>query len=121
MASVLRRAHVVVLSALLMAFVIPATARAALTKTITVTVDRIDCGSACDGEGIEGPFDGEPDWFVKVFIEPVNSDDLIRLSSEVRRILDALSGKAGMRKPPAVPTLQDYLASKQAAAGEPEG
>jgi hypothetical protein len=51
----------------------------------------------------------------------VNSDDLIRLSSEVRRILDAIAAKAGKRKPEAVPTLADYLASKQAAAEEPEG
>jgi hypothetical protein len=52
--------------------------------------------------------------------EPVNSDDLIRLSSEVRRILDAIGEKAGKRKP-AVPKLAAYLASKQAAAEEPEG
>jgi hypothetical protein len=53
--------------------------------------------------------------------EPVNTDDLIRLSSEVRRILDAIAEKAGKRKPAAVPALQAYLASKQAAAEEPEG
>jgi hypothetical protein len=50
----------------------------------------------------------------------VDSDDLIRLSSEVRRILDAIREKAGKRKP-AAPKLAAYLASKQAAAEEPEG
>lgn len=49
----------------------------------------------------------------------VDPDDLIRLSSEVRRILDAIAEKAGKRKPAAVPALQAYLASK--AAAEPEG
>jgi hypothetical protein len=52
--------------------------------------------------------------------KPSNTDDLIRLSSEVRRLLDAIAEKAGKRKP-AMPKLAEYLASKQAAAGEPEG
>ncbi len=43
-------------------------AQAALTQTVSVTIDRIECGSACDGEGIEGPFDGKPDWFARVFM-----------------------------------------------------
>jgi hypothetical protein len=47
--------------------------------------------------------------------KPSNTDDLIRLSSEVRRILDSLTAKAGKRKPEA-PTLAAYLAGKQAAA-----
>jgi hypothetical protein len=49
----------------------------------------------------------------------VDSGDLIRLSSEARRILAEIAGKASKRKP-TVPALQAYLASK-AAAEEPEG
>jgi hypothetical protein len=45
--------------------------------------------------------------------EAVNSDDLIRLSSEVRRILAEIAGKAGKRKP-AGPTLSQYLAEHEA-------
>jgi hypothetical protein len=51
----------------------------------------------------------------------VDSDDLIRLSSEVRRILDAIAEKAGKRKPAAVPTLADYLADQHAATNEGDG
>src|ERR1700676_2343169 len=51
--------------------------------------------------------------------KPSNTDDLIRLSSEVRRILDAITLKAGKRKPE-VPAQawQDFLASHQAAPTE---
>ena|ERR1700675_4696978 len=51
--------------------------------------------------------------------KPANTDDLIRLSSEVRRILDAITLKAGKRKPE-VPAQawQDFLASHQAAPTE---
>jgi hypothetical protein len=45
--------------------------------------------------------------------ESVNSDDLIRLSSEVRRILAEIAGKAGKRKP-AGPTLSQYMAEHEA-------
>jgi hypothetical protein len=45
--------------------------------------------------------------------ELVNSDDLIRISSEVRRILDALAEKAGKRKP-AAPTMSQLLAEHEA-------
>jgi hypothetical protein len=45
----------------------------------------------------------------------VDADNLIRLSSEVRRILDALAAKAGKRKP-AKPTLTQYLANRETSA-----
>jgi hypothetical protein len=45
--------------------------------------------------------------------ELVDSDDLIRLSSEVRRILDTLAGKAAKRKP-AGPTLSQIMAEHEA-------
>jgi hypothetical protein len=52
----------------------------------------------------------------------VDSDDLIRLSSEVRRILDAIAEKAGKRKPAAVPSLHDHAAKHAAMrANPPEG
>jgi hypothetical protein len=44
--------------------------------------------------------------------KPSNTDDLIRLASEIRRILDAIAGKAGKRK--AGPTLSQYLAEHEA-------
>jgi hypothetical protein len=47
--------------------------------------------------------------------EPINADDLIRLSSEVRRILDAIAEKAGERKSAAaVPTIHDHAAKRAA-------
>jgi hypothetical protein len=52
--------------------------------------------------------------------EPVNPDNLIRLSSEVRRILDALRERARDRKPPAVPNIHDYVAANYGAASEEE-
>jgi len=51
--------------------------------------------------------------------EPVDSDELIRLSSEVRRILDAL--KSGKRKPTAAPMgLHDIVARRAAERANPE-
>jgi hypothetical protein len=52
--------------------------------------------------------------------EPVSPDDLIRISSEVRRILDSLTEKAGKRKP-AAPKLAEYLAQRAANAPEAAG
>jgi hypothetical protein len=48
--------------------------------------------------------------------EHIEPDDLIRICSEVRRILDAIAAKARERKP-SVPTLQDHIAKQRAAAG----
>jgi len=45
--------------------------------------------------------------------DAINADDLIRLSSEVRRILAEIAGKAGKRKPTG-PTLSQYLAEHEA-------
>jgi hypothetical protein len=50
----------------------------------------------------------------------VNPDDIIRISSEVRRILDAIGEKAGKRKPAAVPSIHDYVAANYGAASEEE-
>jgi hypothetical protein len=47
----------------------------------------------------------------------VDSDDLIRLSSEVRRILDGL--KTG-RKPAAVPSIHDHAAKRAAERANPQ-
>jgi hypothetical protein len=52
--------------------------------------------------------------------EPVNADELIRISSEVRRILDGLAEKAGKRKPAAVPNIHDYVAANYAAGDASE-
>ena len=49
----------------------------------------------------------------------VNSDDLIRLSSEVRRILDGLGEKAGKRKPAAAPNMHDHVARRAAMRANP--
>jgi hypothetical protein len=51
--------------------------------------------------------------------EPVNSDDLIRLSSEVRRILDAIGEKASKRKP-AAPSIHDHIAANYPTADASE-
>jgi hypothetical protein len=40
----------------------------------------------------------------------VDSDDLIRLSSEARRLLDSIAERAGKRKPPAGPSIDDLFA-----------
>jgi hypothetical protein len=54
--------------------------------------------------------------------EPVNTDDLIRLSSEVRRILGEIGERAGKRKPAAVPSLHDHAAKRALErANLPEG
>jgi hypothetical protein len=45
--------------------------------------------------------------------KPVDLDDLIRLASEVRRILAEIAGKAGKRKP-AGPTLSQLMAEHEA-------
>jgi hypothetical protein len=47
----------------------------------------------------------------------VDADQIIRLSSEHRRLLTSLRGKAARRQPPA-PTLQDHLARRAAARAE---
>jgi hypothetical protein len=50
----------------------------------------------------------------------VDGDNLIRLSSEVRRILDAIAEKAGKRKPAAVPSIYDHVAANYATADAAE-
>jgi hypothetical protein len=47
--------------------------------------------------------------------EHIEPDDLIRICSEVRRILDAIAAKARERKP-AKPTLADYFANRETTA-----
>jgi hypothetical protein len=49
----------------------------------------------------------------------VDLDDLIRLSSEVRRILDAIAEKAGKRKPAAVPLLHDHAVKRALERANP--
>jgi hypothetical protein len=49
----------------------------------------------------------------------VDADALVRVSSEMRRVLSVISAKAAKRKPD-VPSLQDYLAAKAAKADEAE-
>lgn len=44
--------------------------------------------------------------------KPVSVDEVVRLSSESRRILAPIMAKAAARKPAAVPSLSDYLASR---------
>jgi len=53
----------------------------------------------------------------------VNSDELIRLSSEVRRILDAIAEKAGKRKPaaPGDEAWRKFLASQHPPLATTEG
>jgi hypothetical protein len=48
---------------------------------------------------------------------PVDGDQLIRLTGTAKRILSALGEKASKRKPPA-PTLQDHLARRAAERAE---
>jgi uncharacterized repeat protein (TIGR01451 family) len=70
MASRRRRLGLLVAGALILAALpLALPAQAALNHTISVTINEINCGSACDGEGIEGPLDGPPDWFARVFID----------------------------------------------------
>jgi hypothetical protein len=49
----------------------------------------------------------------------VDADALVRVSSEMRRVLSVIRAKATKRKPDA-PSLQDYLAAKAALADEAE-
>jgi hypothetical protein len=46
--------------------------------------------------------------------EPVDNDDLIRLSSTAKRLLEAIRAKA--KKKPAGPSLQDYITQRYAKA-----
>ena len=48
---------------------------------------------------------------------PVDGDQLIRLTGTAKRILSALGDKASKRKPPA-PTLQDHIAQRAAVRAE---
>jgi hypothetical protein len=50
----------------------------------------------------------------------ISDDDLIRISSEVRRILDGLAEKASKRKPAAVPSIHDYVAANYGDASDEE-
>jgi uncharacterized repeat protein (TIGR01451 family) len=56
------------LGAVLLVVGLPKAAHAAPTATITVTINEISCGSACDEQGIEGIGEGTPDWYAKVFM-----------------------------------------------------
>jgi len=52
----------------------------------------------------------------------VSVDEIIRLSSEHRRLLSSLRGKATKNKPTGATALQDYLARRAAQASDaPEG
>ncbi len=53
---------------------LPQQAEAALSRTVTITINEVNCGSACDGQGIEGPADGTPDWFARVFMNGQPAD-----------------------------------------------
>lgn len=64
----------VLIGAALLVVGLPLPTHAALTTTVTVTINQINCGSACDGQGIEGPGDGEPDWYAKVFMDGTGAD-----------------------------------------------
>jgi hypothetical protein len=52
--------------------------------------------------------------------EPVSSDDLIRISSEVRRILDAIAAQAVTRKPSTAPSLSDHAAKRALERANPQ-
>ena len=51
--------------------------------------------------------------------EDVDTDDIIRLTSESRRILSDLKAKTAKNKP-AGPSLQDFLAQRATRASDPE-
>ena len=54
--------------------------------------------------------------------EPVNNDELVRISSTAKRLLETIRAKADKRKPSGQGLLQQYLADKAAqAAAVPEG
>src|SRR5438128_12406828 len=56
------------LAAALLTVGLPKAAHAAPTATVTVTINEISCGSACNEQGIEGIGEGTPDWYAKVFM-----------------------------------------------------
>jgi hypothetical protein len=49
--------------------------------------------------------------------EPVNNDELVRISSTAKRLLETIRTKADKRKPSGQGLLQQYLADKAAQAG----
>jgi hypothetical protein len=52
--------------------------------------------------------------------EPISNDELVRISSTAKRLLETIRGKAGQRKP-ARPTFSEYVASVASeAANAPE-
>ena len=53
--------------------------------------------------------------------EPVNNDELVRISSTAKRLLETIRAKADKRKPNGAAALQDFLARKAAQADAPEG
>src|SRR5713226_4801776 len=55
--------------------------------------------------------------------EPVNAQEITKISGAVTRCLGSLRGKAGKQRGPAGPSLADYLARKAAekAAGAADG
>ena len=63
-----RRWSALFLGALLLTVALPRAAHAAPTATVTVTINQISCGSACDEQGIEGIGESTPDWYAKVFM-----------------------------------------------------
>ncbi|MER8185065.1 hypothetical protein [Kitasatospora sp. NPDC094015] len=66
----LRSAAAMVVVVLLLALA-PAMARAAGTRPFSVTITHVECVDPCDEEGLEGVFEGHPDFFAKVFINGV--------------------------------------------------
>lgn len=87
---------------------LPATpVQAALTQTVTITINEIDCATACDGQGIEGIGDGPPDWFARVFMDggPADPAQLdgpddtahLRPNWEFRKTVPATQQNVGVR------------------------
>ena len=53
--------------------------------------------------------------------EPVDADQLIRVSSTSKRLLGIIASRTGKRKPAAGPTLAEYLAARaQTADAQPD-
>jgi hypothetical protein len=53
--------------------------------------------------------------------KPVSNDELVRVSSTAKRLLETIRAKADKRKPTGATALQEYLAQRAAgAAGAPE-
>jgi hypothetical protein len=50
--------------------------------------------------------------------QPVDADQLIRVSSTSKGLLGIIAGKTGKRKPAAGPTLQAYLEPEQHASAQ---